>query len=274
MADPLDAANWAGRRTGSLVRFRRSPREAVSAIALAVVLYFAASSQEQEVAAIVRAVAAVIVAYFLMPLLEVSWQAFRAPSLQLQTANLKLEKDSLDLRSQLDSATKRLNALEEHASAFDLRVLHGSLRVIRNDQNAPRQFYVVVADASITNASDMQVPLSVSLRIDLSDSMAISEVAKSLPLPDWALADTTYPQCQRLERYVTIPERTASTMGYWAFKFSSKGLVEIDPNTVEARPMWLELENTITQQVRLFAINDAARVARAIRKGPKVLPTE
>ncbi len=168
----------------------------------------------------------------------------------------------------------KVSALEQQRTAFDLRVMCGNPQVLRNKDKYQNGFYVVVAEASITNAAESQVPIKVSLRIDLSDTSAISEVAKSLPLPEWALIGTPYSDKQQSPRFINIPGRTASPIGYWAFAFRTNGFVDIDADMVLEQPLWLELQNTITEEVRLFAVNNAASIARIRRKGLHVLPTE
>lgn len=160
-----------------------------------------------------------------------------------------------------------IRTLTQQRTAFDLRVAVGSCRVIHDPAQDPARFYVVVADASITNASDFQVPIKVSLRIDLSEDAAISQVAKSVPMPDWAMARGAYGLSNMGGRFITLPARTASPLHYWAFNFPTQvSFVGMDPTTAHERPLWLELENAITQQVQLFALNTPAEIVRARRK--------
>lgn len=48
MAEILDATNWAGRRIGSLTRFKRSPTEAFNTVVVAIILYWLAGTRQEQ----------------------------------------------------------------------------------------------------------------------------------------------------------------------------------------------------------------------------------
>ena len=106
-----DRTTWAGRRTPSLTRFRRSPREGVVTVIVAVLLYLAAGNQEKQLDAVLQALALLIAAYFVVPLGEVTFHAFRAPTKELQFENERLTESLQRLSTELKVLRREQDAV-------------------------------------------------------------------------------------------------------------------------------------------------------------------
>jgi hypothetical protein len=194
-----------------------------------------------------------------------------------EAAGFKTERDRA-IQAQ-KNAEGQLEQLRKQASAFTVSVTSGHHWVARDPTDDKADMYLVVNEGYLTNASDVDVAVEVSLRIDVTDSWAISNVAKTLPLPAFAV-NKSIEAATRQPRVMNLARRSSSPVGYWAFPLHvefADGILggagaELASRVLE-RPIWLELENTITQEVKLFPVNMAASIARVRRAGPHTLPT-
>jgi hypothetical protein len=136
----LDRAQWAGKNTPSLMTFKPSWGEAVSALVVWALMYRYLPTPQEQWQQALQAAAQIFVAILVIPGLHVLVQMFRAPSIRLQRENA----DLLEKASRLTAIEAELNDLRGR----QLRDLDWN-RAIETFRGLPTE---IVAD--FTEASD------------------------------------------------------------------------------------------------------------------------
>ena len=200
-------------------------------------------------AAVVQAIAALGVAYLVTPLLQVTVEAFRAPSQDLQRENANLRAE-----------VERLSAIEAKLTAFNVSAVFGFMRQIVHKEH-PGWFYIVVTDLLLTNSSDVKIPIELRLECRIEDSFSKTSVAEQQPVPNYVEKALKLTKAKQFDRVLNLPERS-SDVGFAAFVLDLEGLGMIGlKELVDSQdlPMWLQLQNTLTQQTARVPLNIAAR---------------
>src|SRR5260221_2500313 len=98
-------AEFASRNTPTVWSFKRAMRDIAKIVVVTAILWFLSPNQERASQKLIDGFVALSVAYFVIPFLEWLFNAFRAPSMELQWKNE-------DVTAQLKIVTSRLDDVE------------------------------------------------------------------------------------------------------------------------------------------------------------------
>lgn len=190
----------------------------------------------------VQAIAVLVVAYFVTPLLQVTFEVFRAPSEHLQRENGNLRAE-----------VERLSAIEARLTAFNVSAVPGEMYLIRHKEH-DGWFYAVVTNLLLTNGSGEKIPIELRLECQVGDSFTYAEMSEHQPVPDYVQTALKLEHAKKFDRVVNLPERS-SEVGFAAFIIDLEQLGMIGLKGVADAldlPMWLQLKNAITHQTARF----------------------